>query len=462
LWSKLASFLLFFIPILVQAAKEEPLDVSYQLTDVETGTVIEGHNANVPFPLASVSKLFTFYYALHNLGPEYRFHTEIYYDGDIEDGVLKGDLYLVGYGDPYLTSSHIISLIHQVQKQGINSITGEFYLDDTALPFTKRLSPIGLEDQADNPSISALNAEFNRFNVWTRYQAPSPPLDHIAIKKSKFNKSSKFSLQESNDHREIWVQKKRARHKSIEELPTRNSTLYTGELMRFLAQMQGLKLPPPKQKRLASGSTLVAHHDGLTLERLIALGIEYSNNLIAEVILQSAAKRQVGSLVSIEQAAQTMIGWMQAMLPKVDWSKIHLVNGSGLSHENKASAQQLNQYLREVSDTHFQGRSFWSLLSISGHSGGLRRRLKKPEYAYRVYAKTGTLHYVHSLAGFLVARSGKRYAFSIQHRNEKNLKILASEPHSKKAERLRRRGSAWYRKVKRQMDKRLRKWIDQY
>ena len=95
---------------------------------------------------------------------------------------MKGNLYLKGYGAPYFTANHILSLIHQIKAAGINEVSGQFFYDDREQFSFPRISEIGLEDQADNPSLGALNVEFNRFKVWTKLNIALPPLSYFVVK----------------------------------------------------------------------------------------------------------------------------------------------------------------------------------------------------------------------------------------------------------------------------------------
>ena len=84
----------------------------------------------------------------------------------------------------------------------------------------------------------------------------------------------------------------------------------------------------------------------------------------------------------------------------------------------------MTDLLFKFKDKKFEGRSFWSLLSINGHSGGLSKRLRHPKYAFRVYGKTGSLYYVNNLAGYLLGQSGKKYAFALFTADDKKKKLV--------------------------------------
>jgi D-alanyl-D-alanine carboxypeptidase/D-alanyl-D-alanine-endopeptidase (penicillin-binding protein 4) len=453
-------FLLLSYPFYSWSKAPEVL--SYALVDLETGKIVEAKNAKRSLTLASVSKLFTTYYALSILGADFHFKTTVHTNGKVKDGVLKGDLFLVGSGDPYLTAQHLVSLIHQIKSFGIQKVEGNFYLDDTALSFTPRISGLGLEDQPDNPSMGALNVEFNRMTMFARGKKLHPPLANIEINQvDKKEAGLKFDFIKFEGQKEFWQVNSKEKIKYVEDFPSRNSTFFTGNLFKYLATMHGLVLPSPKLGTLGKNSKKVAYHQGLSLYRIVSLGVEYSNNVIAEALLQTAANKQTGRVLTSEAAAKEMLNWFKKKFNQLKWSETQLQNGSGLTLNNTTNAEFLAKYLREVAEVKFQGRSFWSLLSINAHSGGLSKRIRDPQYAYRVYGKTGSLYYVNNLAGYLIGKSNKHFAYAIFSEHSKNRKVL-NNGNSKISNKLRKQSKQWYGKSTKQMDDLLVRWINKY
>lgn len=89
------------------------------------------HQAQKPLNPASTMKLVTSAAALEILGPAYRWKTEVYYDGNLRNGTLEGNLYLKGYGDPHLMSSDMWRMVTQIRQAGIKQIKGDLILDDS-------------------------------------------------------------------------------------------------------------------------------------------------------------------------------------------------------------------------------------------------------------------------------------------------------------------------------------------
>ena len=90
------------------------------------------HRIDAPVNPASVAKLTTTFAALELLGPTYTWNTTVAFDGPVRDGVLQGNLYLKGQGDPKLVIERLWMLLRRVQGLGVRSISGDIVLDRSA------------------------------------------------------------------------------------------------------------------------------------------------------------------------------------------------------------------------------------------------------------------------------------------------------------------------------------------
>jgi len=80
---------------------------------------------------ASTTKLFPTFAAYALLGADYMVPTRVYTNAPIVNGIVQGDVYLKGYGDPTLTEQDIKDLVREIAKKGITSIEGNIYADAT-------------------------------------------------------------------------------------------------------------------------------------------------------------------------------------------------------------------------------------------------------------------------------------------------------------------------------------------
>jgi len=437
------------------------MEISYSFTDTTNNKVVKNIDQDKPMVLASVSKLYTINYVLNNLDPNSKILTEVLIDTNskIKDETLFGDLIIKPNGNPYLTAQNFLDLIYQIKESGIREVKGRFIVSTYGSWQTDRLSTLGLEDQADNPAMGPLNFEFNRFNVDKKTNSPIPPMSYLKVTRRKLNSPGlKYQLIKKNDNEEVWAKNLNEKHKKREALPTRNSTLFSAYSFQFLAKAHGLILPDPEELSTKEFSgpkmKVVATQESLTLSRLAELGLEYSNNLIAEMLLF-----QVSSKDPLH-ASLEMLSWYKNKYSKDEfsWDKTTLVNGSGLSLENQTTSKNLSLLLSHIYNSSKLKRKLITYLSINGHSGGIRRRLYKVDQSYRVYAKTGSLFFVNNLAGYLIAKSGKLYSFSI-FTTDKKMREVLSKPNSKKVDKIRKKNKKWYVRSNQVIDNTISKFI---
>jgi serine-type D-Ala-D-Ala carboxypeptidase/endopeptidase (penicillin-binding protein 4) len=124
-------------------------------------------NAERAMNPASTMKLLTTFAALEMLGPAYRWKTEAYLNGKLEDGVLQGDLVFKGYGDPKLTVEQFWMWLRELRQRGLREIRGDIVMDDS---FFEEVSQDPAEFDNDptrayNVGTSALLLNFNALHL---------------------------------------------------------------------------------------------------------------------------------------------------------------------------------------------------------------------------------------------------------------------------------------------------------
>lgn len=108
---------------LIEAAKLSG-SLAFLVADRATGRVLASRDADTPLPPASVAKTVTSLYALEKLGPEFRFQTRVMRVGEVVQGRLEGDLYLVGGGDPNLDTDQLGILSRPLPQRGSRKSPG--------------------------------------------------------------------------------------------------------------------------------------------------------------------------------------------------------------------------------------------------------------------------------------------------------------------------------------------------
>lgn len=354
--------------------------LGYILMDPKTGKVLSEWNSKETFNPASVTKVMSTVAALKILGPQYRFKTELLYSGKVLNHTLVGDLYLRGEGDPLLTTAQIMSLVEHLRAKEIHRIKGRFYFDDTFLISQSAIDPLRDEFENYNPGVSALSAEYNQ-----KKEAFS----------TFFAGLSGYSNAES------------------QKGPIKSPAYFTASFLKRLAQFQGLKLPEPRFKKTPVKGHLLISLPSLPLIDLSEKVLEYSNNLMAELIQLAAARKLSGKPVSIPSASFLISHWIRRWMPKSVWKGLVLQNGSGLGALNQFTPEQVARVLQYADRQNFGQRSYLSLLPISGLKGSLSRRMEGPDSVMRVWAKTGSQRFCNSLGGYVFTQSGRKLVFAI-------------------------------------------------
>ena len=441
--------------------KQKQEDFHFALINLDDDQLISSYQAHEHIQPASVAKLLTAAYALKKLGPNFRFHTELLYTGEIKNGFIHGDLFLKGYGDPSLTMARLMDFTMELRNKGIKGIKGNFYYDESQQPSQDFLDyNFGLGDQTYNPGLGALNLEFNRLSLHKSghkrtskalFQA-LPPLPHIDLQKvSKgFSPGKRFHFN-SNNPGEVWELSTRQNYKYREDIPIRRPGRYCAESMRYFSAFWNIALPAPRLGKTPKEAKLLSKDESVSLLELLSKTLEYSNNLFAEQILIRASKKK-----SLKMAAEDFNQWLKSILPN---SQFKMHNGSGLSSKNLLRPVDLAQFIDQYALKGIGGRGFMSLFSISGQSGWIRNRLFDPNLAFRVWAKTGSLDYVNNMAGVIFTNTGKRIAFSLSLIDKQKRALLDGDNNSK-VNRVRKRAKAWKNHTTRTQDKILTHWIN--
>jgi D-alanyl-D-alanine carboxypeptidase/D-alanyl-D-alanine-endopeptidase (penicillin-binding protein 4) len=386
-----------------------PQNVGFAVYDLEENLLKIENNSTHPYIPASVQKTATALFALDTLGPKYRFKTKLAYVGKIHDGVLDGDLYLQGTGDPFFTAADLMRLAQQLRDHGVRHVSGHFYYDENMLAHVSAISPYpSFGEDSYNPGVSALSLDFN----------------------------------------ESYVEKTDTRIYSIPELPA----LYTAEMFSKFCEFSGVELPLAKPGELPPHVRMIAEHESFDLLKLIEMNLEFSNNLMSELILLSAGQKVAGHSVSQSEAAAFLVDWLKQKIPATDWSGYVAENGSGLNPHGRVTPNQELAILRYADGKRFDGKTFLSLLPIAGWKGSLRKRMGDPHLAFSVWAKTGTMNYTSALAGYFFAHSKKKYAFV----------IFITDPKGSNDPKGSGEPALWTQKAREIQDRLLARWINLY
>ena len=322
--------------------------------ELETGQVVFERNADVSLLPASAEKLAVSFAALRVLGPRFRFQTAVFGDGEQVGSTWRGDLYLVGYGDPTLALPDLDALARTIAAQGIRRITGRAVGDERHYD-GKRDAP------GWKPSYLGLE---------------SPPLSALSVAG--------------------------ARPAGANGSATAAAKALTTALVRRGVRVAGAPAAghaPPDAPQLARDLSVPLNAIARRMNR-------DSDNFVSEMVL-----KELGSTVVPRGSTKAGASVVRRELTEagVPLAGVRIADGSGLSAHDRATAFALVTILREAEKDPAIGAVFVGSLAVAGRSGTLERRLDRRPTRGRIRAKTGTTRRASALVGFV----GTRYAFAI-------------------------------------------------
>ncbi|MAU50846.1 MAG: D-alanyl-D-alanine carboxypeptidase/D-alanyl-D-alanine-endopeptidase [Roseovarius sp.] len=390
--------------------------VGYALVDPTTGTVLEEGNGAAALPAASVTKTVTALYALDTLGADHRFETRLLATGPVENGVLRGDLVLAGGGDPTLDTNALAGMAAGLKTAGLREVRGRFLLWGGAVPFRRAIDETQPEHAGYNPALSGLCLNYNRVHFEWKRQGGRYAIsmdarsdryrpDVTVARMRVAERAAPVYVYSDGGARDEWsVARAALGNGGARWLPVRKPELYAGEVLATFARAQGIALPRPAVMTGTPSGTVLARHRSAPLAEILRDMLRHSTNLTAEMAGLAASARRAGRAVPLGQSAAMMNAWAAASL---GMSAAALRDHSGLSDRSRLTATDLARGLagaRRVALLRPLLRAF----ELRDAQGRVLRN-----HPVQVQAKTGTLYFVSTLAGYIRTPGGKDLAFAI-------------------------------------------------
>ncbi len=415
--------------------------------------VLYAHDEELLFTPASNTKLFTSSAALAALGADYRYRTEIYRDGPIQKGTIKGDLVIKGYGDPTLATEGSLQVqvgttIEQIARDlkalGIRRVEGNILVDKgvfTDHPYGKGWA---WDDESYyyQPQIEAL--AINRGTVRFDYLPGDKPGDPIRLEmtpKTRYVKvideavtgpaGSKVTLRLERDRGTNRIRLTGSIPLDFSgdytRVPVDHPHLYTGYVLKETMELEGISFSPNSSVRSGTKpkrASLVKTYYSPPLSEVINYLNKVSDNFYAEMILRTlgwevngVGSAAAGRKVVADYGKQFGLG-----------SYYTLEDGSGLTRYNSFSPQQIIRLLIASASQPTEA-AFVDSLPLAGVDGTLRTRMTNTAAAGNLRGKTGSLTNVSALSGYVQSQDGERLAYAIMLNGyaETSLKTLEDE-----------------------------------
>ena len=417
----------------LKAAQIPAASVAVVVQPVDTAQPLVAHNAAQAMNPASVMKLVTTYAALDLLGPAWTWKTTAWVDTAAVNGVLSGNLYLKGSGDPRFAIEHLWGLLRQLRVRGIQQINGDVVLDRTVFD-VPAIDPGAFDDKPMRPynvgpdglliNLRALRFTLLADNGKPRLlmETPSDGLrvdnqlrageggcgsnwkDFISIRLIPENNGNRLEF--TGTYSPLCGEKAL----NLAPLPADGQA---GGLIRALwKELGGTLGGQVRGGTVPVGSRLIATHESPPLADTVRDINKYSNNVMARQVYLTLGNESAPA--TAERARQRIADWLNAR--GLRFAELEIENGSGLSRSERISADSLNRLLLDAWKNPVMPE-FVSSLPIVGIDGTMKKRLNGSEATGRAHIKTGTLDSVKTAAGYALDARGRRYAvtFLINH-----------------------------------------------
>lgn len=399
--------------------------------DTETQKVLYSHNSEKLFVPASTAKLITAAVALTDDRMPVTFKTSVTYSGEIDTfGVLSGDLYLVGGGDPTLDTEGIRQLAKEVFDYGIRVIEGAVTYDARRYDYFALMSHSEWEDMSMGycPEISALSVNKNAVDVIlsTRSINDKPEFEIIQpIPYCSFINNAvvyggllPLTLNFSRDlcNNEIEITGTVAPNSKIKEsIAVHDPAEYARQI--FLHELTSLGIVATGQEQHDRYFDCIAERLSPPLPVMIKDMVKNSDNFIAEMLLTAIGKSHDAPGYPLREIGSGMASRFLAAIDDPNNSNDYVANfklhdGAGLSRHNLISPKLFVKMLQYMYKSEFKD-VFVDALPIAGVDGTLKTRFRNKLPGYEITAKTGSMTGINCLAGYAVTRSGKRLTFAI-------------------------------------------------
>ncbi len=400
-------------------------------------SILYSNNADKIYIPASVTKLFTAYSVLKNLGPTFKVKTQLYYDGT--------NLYLRGAGDSGFVSESMWFLVNEFHRQNIKNITGDIVVDDSlfdGIRFDKSRQSQRVDRAFDSP-VGAMSFNWNSINVFVKPNDKVGQSGHVVLDpENSYFKLQNDTMTVAKIKNELIIdvdQKSRtvkvsgdlligafekAHYKNVAD-----PVQWSGENLKSFLNQRGIPVKGTvRAGRVPLKAKLVAIAESKSVASLVTDMNKFSNNYVAEMLTKLlASEKSVRSEKENSSLADGMKIISSDAVKILGNSKdLVLLNPSGFSRENRISAAGLNDLLYAVEKDFSIFPSFVESLPVAGLDGTMKRRMIGTKGESFVRAKTGYLDNVVTLSGFAGHQNGELFHFTFLYNGPQDEALVRS------------------------------------
>ncbi len=422
------------------------------IVDAVSGETLYEKNADSYFVPASNMKLLTTALALDTLGPDYRFRTTIESTAKVEEGILKGDLILVGRGDPNLSNRKfpfdtkeefdgppervLNELADQVVAHGVKEITGDLVGDDSYFPRERYPDGWEIDDMVweYGAAISAIVVDDNTVTLTLTpgEKASDAVMASLEPATPDFDVKNEVQTIGAKEKGELRLTREpggnvvvvsgtmtagsqpRKLILAIQEPAQHAASILARQLtergVKFNGKIRANHEPDPTE----SSRNVLAEHHSLPLGDTVKLVNKISQNLHTEILLRTSARQQ-GRWQTPEDLAK---------FPATFYAKVGIApddvvqtDGSGLSRHDMVTPRAFVTLL-QYAQKQAWFPAYYASLPVAGVDGTLTDRMKKAGITGKIHAKTGSVTHVRTLSGYAETPHGRKLIFSFLSNNQ--------------------------------------------
>lgn len=378
--------------------------------DPKNKKMIHSYNENVSLIPASTTKLLTTETAMAILGKDFQWTTQLEYSGNIdEQGALHGNLYIIGSADPSLgtgrggaaTYSTIINdFTFSIKDLGIKRIKGDIVLKTAIFKNNKNnILPANIVWKNDKNYFLPMGSTND-----------TDPRQEKLIPSKKVENQKMVYLSPYTENL-VYTEKFGGSYLST-KMP--DATFYLGNNLKSNLTRNGIitegvvvdrSHPQPHEEERKK----IMAYQSPKLEELVYFINQTSNNAMSEALLKTTGFYKKGDF-SLDTGKATVNKHLSRK--SFEFQGFNFADGSGLSRSNVVTPVSQVKFLSSLMNEKYFD-SYFKSLPIAGQTGTLKSSFQNSESYGQIFAKTGTLNRVKTLAGYVKTKTGKLLTFSL-------------------------------------------------
>jgi len=398
---------------------------------LKDGRVVCEKEARKLFNPASIQKILISIVALDKLGAEFRWQTKILSGKEIENGILDGDITVYGQGAPDFDEVGLEDLANQLQAKGLKQVKGSVVGDESYFKGDDIGDGWTWNDLQWHygAEAGALTFRENQANVFMKDGKPISSTDYLQVQSElepkQAGKTEAFGIKRGLADNQVYIWGNG--EKASGRLAVHNSSLWAAKNLKALLERKGIAVDgetksvdwKSKDRLNVENAVELAVVESKTLAEIVQKMNKRSLNIYAELLLRTVGKRfgdtapdesrQITEVRGDDSAGASLVKKFLRE-NKVATDEIQIRDGSGLSRLDFVTPEAFGRALIYAAQSKFAD-VFIGSLPIAATDGTLGGRLGKAKG--KILAKTGSITFVNSLAGYAQAADGEILTFAV-------------------------------------------------